>query len=163
MQTPGHSEVDSYAADAFNPRNISGTEPPHPVRQLRCAVVTPERAVLDEPADLVILPMFDGELGVLPNRSPFVGQLGPGELRITSGGTVRRYFVDGGFVQVRANVVNVLTPRAVLAADLTAASVEQARSQAETLPATNPAETATRKRALERARGMAKVAAKGAG
>ena len=30
---------------------------------LKCVVVTPERAVLDEPADFVALPMYDGELG----------------------------------------------------------------------------------------------------
>jgi len=156
-----HSHVEIGAADAFNPRNISGTEPPHPNRRLRCVVVTPERAVLDEVCDFVVVPLYDGELGVLPNRSPFVGQLGPGELRITTAGTVRRFFVDGGFVQVRANVVNVLTPRAAAAADLTSAAAEQARAQAEALPAANSAESATRKRAIERARGMAKVAAKG--
>jgi len=32
--------------------------------RVRCIVVTPEKAVLDEIAELVILPMFDGELGV---------------------------------------------------------------------------------------------------
>ncbi len=35
-------------------------------KTLKVVVVTPERAVLDEAADLVILPMIDGELGVLP-------------------------------------------------------------------------------------------------
>ena len=34
---------------------------------LQCVVVTPERAVLDEPADFVALPMYDGELGILPH------------------------------------------------------------------------------------------------
>ena len=45
-------------------------------------VVTPERALLDEPADFVALPMYDGELGVLPGRAPLIGRLGYGELRI---------------------------------------------------------------------------------
>ena len=39
---------------------------------LRCVVVTPERALLDETADFVALPMYDGELGVLPGRSPLI-------------------------------------------------------------------------------------------
>ena len=157
------SHLEIGAADAFNPRNLSGTEPPHPPRRLRLVVVTPERAVLDEVCDFVVLPLYDGELGVLPNRSPFVGHLGPGELRVTTGGTARRFFVDGGFAQVRANVVNVLTPKATAAADLTPASAEEARTRAEALPAANAAEAATRHRALDRARGMAKVAAKNAG
>ena len=76
---------------------------------LQCVVVTPERAVLDEPADFVALPMYDGELGVLPGRAPLIGRLGYGELRIRRGQETRRFFVDGGFAQVRANTVTVLT------------------------------------------------------
>ena len=52
---------------------------------LHCVVVTPERALLDEPADFVALPMYDGELGVLPGRAPLIGRLGYGELRIRRG------------------------------------------------------------------------------
>ena len=50
----------------------------------------------------MVLPLFDGELGVLPGHSAFVGQLGPGELRLTptGGGPARRLFIDGGFAQV---------------------------------------------------------------
>ena len=50
-------------------------------KQLKCVVVTPERAVLDEPADFVALPMFDGELGVLPGRAPWAGRSSPGSTR----------------------------------------------------------------------------------
>jgi F-type H+-transporting ATPase subunit epsilon len=130
-------------------------------RQIQVIIVTPERAVLDEPADMVILPMYDGEFGVQPGHSPFVGQLGPGELRLVArGSTMRRFFVDGGFAQVRANVVNVLTPKAIPANEVTPAVAEQARMAAEAMPESNPAEQATRQRAIERAKGMARIAAK---
>ena len=52
---------------------------------LQCVVVTPERAFLDAKADFVALPMFDGELGVLPGRTALIGRLGYGELRIRDG------------------------------------------------------------------------------
>src|SRR5919201_5833253 len=87
-------------------------------RTLTCVVVTPERALLDEPADFVALPMYDGELGVLPGRAPLIGRLGYGELRLRRGATTQRYFVDGGFAQVRSNVVTVLTPRAIRGEDI---------------------------------------------
>ena len=48
-------------------------------KSLHCVVVTPERAVVDETADFVVLPMLDGELGVLPGRAPLIGRLGFGE------------------------------------------------------------------------------------
>ena len=39
-------------------------------KTLQCVVVTPEKAVLDESADFVVVPMIDGELGVGFNRLP---------------------------------------------------------------------------------------------
>ena len=87
--------------------------------RVRCIVVTPERAVLDETAEMVILPMFDGELGVLPGRAPIVGRLGAGELRLKTGDVSKRWFVEAGFVQVRSNVVTVLTANARPATEVT--------------------------------------------
>ena len=54
--------------------------------RLQCVVVTPERTLLDELVDFVALPLYDGELGVLPGRSPLIGRLGYGELRTRIGG-----------------------------------------------------------------------------
>jgi F-type H+-transporting ATPase subunit epsilon len=82
-------------------------------KRLQCVVVTPEKAILDEPADMVILPMVDGELGVLPRRAALVGRLGKGELRIKLGNDTKRLQVEGGFAQVRSDVVTVLTTRVV--------------------------------------------------
>lgn len=94
-------------------------------KQIKCVVVTPERTVLDETADAVVIPMFDGELGVLVDRAPMIGRLGFGELRLTQAGKTRRFYIDGGFAQVRENTVNVLTSRAVAAADLKVADIEK--------------------------------------
>src|SRR5437588_12112995 len=99
---------------------------PTTARELHCVVVTPERVLLDEPADFVALPMYDGELGVLPGRAPLIGRLGYGELRVRRDGAVHRFFVDGGFVQVRDNVVSVLTQRAIAAERIDAAAARQA-------------------------------------
>src|SRR5881296_2448989 len=87
-------------------------------KQLQCVIVTPEKAVLDEPANFVALPMYDGELGILPGRAPLIGRLGSGELRVQQHGATKHYFVDGGFAQVRANVVTVLTPKAMPAEEI---------------------------------------------
>jgi F-type H+-transporting ATPase subunit epsilon len=130
-------------------------------KQVRVIIVTPEKAVLDATADIVVLPLYDGEAGVQPGHSAFVGQLAAGELRLTAGGAVRRFFVDGGFAQVRADVVNVLTPKAAAAGDLTPAVVTAATTFADGLPGGNSVELASKQRAAVRAKMMAKVAAKG--
>src|SRR3974390_2959265 len=95
---------------------------------------TPEKTLFDEGVDFVALPLFDGELGVLPGRAPLIGRLGYGELRTRRGGAVHRYFVDGGFAQVRADVVTILTGRAIRAEELNAADAERALADA-TVPA----------------------------
>jgi F-type H+-transporting ATPase subunit epsilon len=81
--------------------------------QLQLIVVTPEATVLETEAEFVALPLYDGEIGILPGRAPLIGRLGFGELRVQQGGQTTRYYVDGGFVQVAKNVISVLTNRAV--------------------------------------------------
>ena len=54
---------------------------------LQCVVVTPEATVIDTPAEFVALPLYDGEVGIAPGRSPLIGRLGYGELRIRQTGT----------------------------------------------------------------------------
>ncbi|MBA4065246.1 MAG: F0F1 ATP synthase subunit epsilon [Isosphaera sp.] len=129
-------------------------------KTVRCVVVTPEKAVLDEPATYVTVPLFDGELGVQPGRAALIGRLGAGELRLTTAAGTRRYFVEAGFVQVRADVVTVLTARAVPAAEVTADKAAAAAAEAEALPSGNAVERANKTKAQERARGMKQVAAK---
>ena len=129
-------------------------------KTVQVVVVTPEKAVLDETAELVIVPMFDGELGVLPGRAPLIGRLGAGELRLKSAGTVKRYFVEAGFVQVRSNVVTVLTANARAAETVTAEVATTAAEQAAAMPATNAVERANKTKARDRAAGLKKVAAK---
>jgi F-type H+-transporting ATPase subunit epsilon len=127
---------------------------------LQCVVVTPEKSVLDEAADFVALPMFDGELGVLPLRAPLIGRLGYGELRLQRGEQVQRYFIDGGFAQVRDNVVTVLTPRAIKAQDINRSKAEQDLEQA-LQPAPTPELQEEHYKAQARARAMLMVAARG--
>ncbi len=100
--------------------------PPLTDKQLQCVVVTPERGVIDEIVDFVALPMLDGELGVLPGRAPLIGRLGFGELRTVSGRTTHSYYIDGGFAQIRANVVTVLTSKAMAAEEIKLAGAEEA-------------------------------------
>ena len=125
-------------------------------KSLQCVVVTPERAVLDEAADFVALPMYDGELGVLRGRAPLIGRLGYGELRLRHGATTRRFFVDGGFAQVRSNVVTVLTPRAIRGEDIDVQSATQTLEAPPTATLQPEAQEAQRKN-RERARAQLRV------
>ena len=80
-------------------------------KNIRCVVVTPERTVLDREANLVVVPAFDGEIGILTGHAPTLARLASGEMRLSGGPGAASYFVDGGFAQVSDDVVTVLTPR----------------------------------------------------
>jgi F-type H+-transporting ATPase subunit epsilon len=144
-----HSDSHAHGADTAGGQRI------------QCVVVTPERTVLDERADFVALPLCDGELGVLPGRAPLIGRLGYGELRIRTEGETSRYFIDGGFAQVRDNVVTVLTNRAIPLVDIHPAAVTQELEQANARRATTDFDQAEKAKAVARARAQLRMAAAG--
>jgi F-type H+-transporting ATPase subunit epsilon len=126
-------------------------------KQLQCVVVTPEKTLLDKAVDFVALPLYDGELGVLPGRSPLIGRLGQGELRTRQDQHVERYFVDGGFAQVRDDVVTVLTHRALAVDAIDPAAVTRELDQATEKRALTDQELAEKLKALSRARAMLRL------
>jgi F-type H+-transporting ATPase subunit epsilon len=65
--------------------------------------------MFDGEADAVIAPAFDGQVGILPNHAPFMTLLGEGMLTVRQSGTVSRFSVRGGFLQVVDNRVRVVT------------------------------------------------------
>jgi F-type H+-transporting ATPase subunit epsilon len=130
-------------------------------KSLQCQVVTPEKTAFAKTVDFVALPLFDGELGVLPGRAPLLGRLGYGELRIKTGDVVESYFVDGGFAQIRDNVVTVLTSRAVPAAKIEMNSTAVLLDDAQKVRTTNEAEAEEKARKVARLRAMMHVSRKG--
>ncbi len=96
-------------------------------KNINLVVITPEREVVRETATAVVIPAHDGEIGVLNLRAPLMCELGIGQLRYETDGHARRVFIDGGFAQVHDNDVAVLTPNALLAEQVTAEVVENAR------------------------------------
>jgi F-type H+-transporting ATPase subunit epsilon len=127
--------------------------------RIQCVVVTPERTLFDELVEFVVLPLYDGELGVLPGRSPVLGRLGFGELRTKAQGVTKRYFVDGGFAQVRDDVVTVLTNRAIPVAQLDPQAAEKELEAARARRGTSEHDLADKAKAVARATAMIRVAA----
>lgn len=126
--------------------------------RLQCVVVTPEKTLFDEAVHFVALPLYDGELGVLPGRSPLIGRLGFGELRTRTGDVVHRYFVDGGFAQVRDDVVTVLTSRAIPAENLDTAAAARELEVLDSKRTVTDLEYTEQQKAVSRARGIIRVA-----
>ncbi|HTS88368.1 MAG TPA: F0F1 ATP synthase subunit epsilon [Gemmatimonadales bacterium] len=75
---------------------------------MRVTVISPEAAIFDGEADAVTAPAYDGMVGILPHHAPFTTLLGRGPLLVTSGGTTRRFEVEGGFLQAVHDTVRIV-------------------------------------------------------
>ena len=103
-------------------------------KTVKFVVVTPERQVVEGTADSIVIPAQDGEVGILPDRAPLMCELGIGQMRYRTAGETHRLFIDGGFAQVYANNVTVLTDHAAPADQITPemiADAERAVSEAD--------------------------------
>jgi F-type H+-transporting ATPase subunit epsilon len=127
-------------------------------KPMQCIVVTPEQTALQQEADFVALPLYDGEIGIAPNHSPMIGRLGFGEMRIRAGGATATYYLDGGFVQVADNVVSVLTNRAVPADKVEGDAAELALAKAASLPTGTAEQREIKERAVAQARAQLRMA-----
>ena len=127
---------------------------------ITCVVVTPDETALETTADFVVLPLYDGELGVAASHSPMIGRLGFGELRLKTGSEVVRWYVDGGFAQVTGDVVTVLTNRAIPAEKIDTAAVSEQLAEAKAQSVFTDEELASRERAVEQARAQQRIAEK---
>jgi F-type H+-transporting ATPase subunit epsilon len=76
---------------------------------MQVTVISPEASMFDGEADAVVAPAFDGQVGILPNHAPFMTLLGEGTLTVRAAGSVSRFSVRGGFLQVVDNRVRVVT------------------------------------------------------
>jgi len=119
-------------------------------KTIRFVVVTPERKVLEDTADAVVIPAHDGELGVLHDRAPLMCELGIGQMRYTRGGAVRRLYIDGGFAQVLANQVTVLTDHAAPSEQITADMVAEAERAVAAITGHTPDAVESRRKAQRR-------------
>ena len=140
-----------------NPADLA-KNPVQGEHRLRCLVVTPEKTWLNQPADSIVIPLFDGELGILPGRSPLIGRLGFGELRTTQGETVSRYFIDGGFAQVKNNVVTILTNRAMPAQQIDVATAAEELNAAKSVKAGTELDNLEKAKNVSRGRAKLRVA-----
>jgi len=122
--------------------------------ELRLVLVTPEKTLLDLPVKSLRFPLYDGQMGVLPGRAPLVGRLGMGELKFDSASGSERFFIDGGFVQIKGTVVTLLTNRALPVGEI---DVQKTRADLEAALALKPTDEtgfAQKATALERAKKM---------
>jgi F-type H+-transporting ATPase subunit epsilon len=90
-------------------------------------LVSPEKLLVAEPAEMVVVPGTEGDFGALPRHAPMITGVRPGVIDIYQDGKVaNRIFVAGGFAEVTETRVTVLAEEAI---PLTSLSAEQAEAR----------------------------------
>lgn len=92
------------------------------------SLVTPEGAVYEGEAQMLIVPGAAGEIGVLARHAPLVAMLQAGEIRVKAGDEWQSFAAGPGYFKVQQDRAIALVDDAVKAEEI---DVEQARREAE--------------------------------
>ncbi len=99
---------------------------------LKIAIVTPDHESLSIDCDEVVVPGFNGELGLLPGHVPVVSALRPGVLTVISAQKRSFYAVATGFAEIEGAQVTILTEACEESSKIDSARAQRALEQAET-------------------------------
>ena len=88
-------------------------------------LVTPERLLLSEMVEMVVVPGTEGNFGVLPGHAPLISSIRPGTIDVYEGQTVtRRIFVVSGIAEVTPERCTVLADEALPPDELDRGAIE---------------------------------------
>ena len=97
-------------------------------------LVTPERLLISEAVEMVVVPGTEGNFGVLPGHALLMSTIRPGMIEVYEGQRVtRRIFVAGGFAEVTPERCTVLADEALPISSLDRGAIE---AEARTLEST---------------------------
>ena len=99
---------------------------------IRLEVVTPEKQVVNDLAQIVMAPGSMGEFGVLSGHTPFMTSLNTGAIRYRDESGKDQYvFVSGGFAEALPDKVTVLAESAERMEDIDVDRAKEAVARAE--------------------------------
>ena len=75
-------------------------------------IISPDKSILKMETSEVVIPSFEGEMGILKDHIPLITFLRPGIINIKAG-TEQRFFVEEGTVEFSNNNLLILTSTAV--------------------------------------------------
>lgn len=99
---------------------------------LQVDIVTPERSAYSGPAAQVVLPAWEGELGVLPDHDALLSLVRAGACTVFGAGEPVRFVIGRGFAEIGGSRVTILTDACepVSAVDKTRAAADLQAAEA---------------------------------
>jgi F-type H+-transporting ATPase subunit epsilon len=92
---------------------------------LTLEIISPEGEVFNDHVDSVSMPSHKGEITVLPHHAPLFTRLEEGEVKIKQNSKSTTVVISGGFLEIKENVIHILSDYAVRAESIEIAKAEE--------------------------------------
>ena len=100
--------------------------------EFKVEIVNPEKSFLSkENVTEVVLPAFEGEMGILKDHISIISFLKPGIIKVYSKSEENKYFVEDGIVEFKDNNLSILTSSIYNMSDLDRNKIDQILKEAE--------------------------------
>ena len=106
--------------------------------EFKVEIVNPESSfLLKEDVTEVVIPAFEGEMGILKDHISLISFLKPGIIKVYSKSDEKKYFVEDGIVEFKDNNLSILTSSIFKVSDLDRNKIDQIVKDAEKATAVN--------------------------
>tara|TARA_Y100001970_G_C14220257_1_gene852211 strand:- start:1705 stop:2097 length:393 start_codon:yes stop_codon:yes gene_type:complete len=100
--------------------------------EFKVEIINPEKSFISrEDVTEVVIPSFEGEMGILKDHISLVSFLKPGFIKIFSKDGEDIYFVDDGIVEFKDNNLSILTSLILNVKDMDKSKIEEILNNAE--------------------------------
>ena len=100
--------------------------------EFKVEIVNPEKSFLSkEDVTEVVIPAFEGEMGILKDHISIISFLKPGIIKVYSKSEENKYFVEDGIVEFKDNNLSILTSSIYNMTDLDRNKIDQILKEAE--------------------------------
>ena len=100
--------------------------------EFKVEIVNPEKSFLiKEDVTEVVVPAFEGEMGILKDHISIISFLKPGIIKVYSKSEEKKYFVEDGIVEFKDNNLSILTSSIFKVSDLDRNKIDQIVKEAE--------------------------------
>ena len=101
-------------------------------QEFKIEIVNPEKSFLSkQDVTEVVIPAFEGEMGILKDHIPIISFLKPGIVKIFSKSGEEKYYVDDGIVEFNDNNLSILTSFIISTSNLDRNKIEEIIKEAE--------------------------------
>ena len=100
--------------------------------EFKVEIVNPEKSFLSkENVTEVVIPAFEGEMGILKDHISIISFLKPGIIKVYSKSEENKYFVEDGILEFKDNNLSILTSSIYSMTDLDRNKIDQILKEAE--------------------------------